>query len=331
MSVPREGTESRRVRLTTIPMKSQEEKSATRLMIAVRVVLCTGLVGAVVGAYLDVLPGHSALPFTGRATSWAHDRRTGALQQEFTQLGPTHDWAGQYYRGRGLGGTSLFVAPDNGYAYTTAGCLGLYGFGGGSIAVTDRGLQFSARIGTRLPSELSSDLVPIRWGPKRLLLPRSEFDELVEDVTWGRVRRGSGPSWCFQRVGDGEFVPGTRPELPEPWNSRLDILDRKFLILEVLPSGDPIDEQDRTYRTTRVRLDAGRSQGIPDPKMVDGYSEEMPLVDNPRFVGCVAYITEVGDNHCFANVFSLRQHPAPQVGWSLVAPGMDVASEFWGE
>lgn len=54
--------------------------------------------------------------------------------QEISTLVPRHPWAGQYYRGDGLGvNIRLLVAPRGGALVTWRGCTGLYGWNWGPV------------------------------------------------------------------------------------------------------------------------------------------------------------------------------------------------------
>src|SRR4030095_1837931 len=49
---------------------------------------------------------------------------------------PKHAWAGDYYRGDGLGvNVSLLIAPEAGFVFTWDGCLGRYDWNYGNVRV----------------------------------------------------------------------------------------------------------------------------------------------------------------------------------------------------
>jgi len=87
---------------------------------------------ALSGAFTPIHADDSAdkLSQTSVAASEAQTKR---IQRELRQL-RSHDWAGEYYFGDGLGvNVSLALAPANGFVFSWHGCLGLYDLNYGDV------------------------------------------------------------------------------------------------------------------------------------------------------------------------------------------------------
>src|SRR5579872_1531294 len=66
----------------------------------------------------------------------SEERKTRILAEIETLK--SHEWAGSYYYGDGLGvNVSLVLAPQNGFVFDWTGCLGLYDLNYGNIVEKD--------------------------------------------------------------------------------------------------------------------------------------------------------------------------------------------------
>src|SRR2546423_2772553 len=82
----------------------------------------------------------------------------------------SHEWAGEYYAGDGLGvNTSLVIAPKSGYVFEWHGCLGLYDRNYGAVTCKNGRIQLSFTFENQRKGfqGIAPELIPISWGPRR--------------------------------------------------------------------------------------------------------------------------------------------------------------------
>src|SRR5262245_7254136 len=145
-----------------------------------------------------------------------YDRRNEYLDAEI-ESGGGPDWAGEYYRGDGLGlNITVRIAPQGGFTFVSAGCLGVYDRNYG--AVVEVGGKLS--LDYELPScecacrRLPRVFVPVRWGERRYLLAESELGDFVNAVNSGfEPCEGLCPAFLRRNRDDESEVFG-QPDLP---------------------------------------------------------------------------------------------------------------------
>lgn len=264
-----------------------------------------GLVPFVVGASLDEAP-----PDEEAAT-----RQREAIRRELSSLG-AHPWAGEYYEGDGLGANiELTLAPKTGVAATWRGCLGLYGANRGRIIERAGRLRFGfeARNGRGFGG-FPDEVLPVRWGGRRYLLPEAEMIEFVNALHHGGEPRDRVHGGFLLATGDERKPVAGLPELPERYRR---MIRREPLVAGVLDARRIVDEKLRygmcivRYRLTLDQgRDAGLTEGVRLKAIVPGNVMEDARVMTTTAMQAVAEI-ERWEADCKAT------GPQPDRSWKL--------------
>ena len=164
------------------------------------------------------------------------------------------DWAGSYYFGDGTGvNISLIIAPDSGFVYTHRGCLGLYGFGCGSVEFDKKNIILHYDIIDGLDTGFSKlPLVPIKWGESSYLIEINKIakyanyaEEILYEIESTKEKRlnsffSSNYDFLLKQVGKQLAISGP-PDIPEWFDPKIDLSDienRKYLIRKELENTD---------------------------------------------------------------------------------------------
>jgi hypothetical protein len=203
-------------------------------------------------------------------SDWGIDPRRERIEAEARLLGPTHPWAGTYYRGDGLGCNELLtIAPGDGYQYTNHGCLGLYGADHGSVALSGGRLVLWASV-LCCPPLQRRELVIVDWGPRRYLVEPRQVLEFANSVN---SRRADAPDELadflgriedrsfYLRVGDEEKPIEGQPTLPTEFD--------RFVLRHPI-EGHVAANRSQANRTSsavegaglEVEVDLGGAQGV---------------------------------------------------------------------
>lgn len=182
----------------------------THLSTAIFAMIC------VVGTLALVPVALSASQETQQPDGAAAEHRQASIREALSKLGP-HPWAGEYYRGDGLGeNISMSLAPDAGVSVIWTGCLGLYGANQGSIVERDGVLALQYEAPNRKGSGGFPDtLRSVHWGERRYLIPDDKRIDFVNDINLGREPRTRPYGRVLLARGDEvKQAPGF-PDLPE--------------------------------------------------------------------------------------------------------------------
>ena len=241
----------------------------------------------------------------------------GRLWAEWVQLVveglPNHPWAGTYYFGDGLGENVILVlAPGAGFFYQRRGCLGLYDWNYGTLAVTNGTirLSFTYRNERGALEGLAPELTPVQWGARHYLIPSDGIREFCNHVNQGWEPRGDMHGLDLLRVGDEKRPVSGVPTVPEEY--RVYLLSAP--VAAEITRVDRVDTQrnaDNTQsRVTTVTLNAGRDKGL-------RVGIELVVV-KPESICEDVRITRVDDTTSEGVVEQTNNDdPEPKKGWRL--------------
>lgn len=193
----------------------------------------------------------------------AVSERREAIASELQQL-QGHAWAAEYYEGDGMGANiSMSLAPQSGVTATLTGCTGLYGSNEGRIQEQPDGrLRFRFnRANARGFGGFPADVMPVRWGARRYLIPDSRMREFVNAINLGHEPR-TRPHGRFLLARGDEAKPVTgMPGLPDRilQTIRHTPLDVGVLNVEPRPDKRVDGFCENRYRVT---VDHGNADGL---------------------------------------------------------------------
>lgn len=175
--------------------------------------------------------------------------RQAAIERDLKRS-PKEAWAGDYYQGDGLGMNVRMLVSPVGVATTWHGCLGLYGANEGSIRVDS---SSSLRFAFNKPNEdkfggFPGQVVPVRWGERRYLIPPDRMQDFVEAINQGFEPRPRGMGMFLLAEGDeGKPVAGL-PSLPQSYLRK--IRDRAVTVRVV--GIKPLPDRTKGYEGTTM-------------------------------------------------------------------------------
>ncbi len=236
--------------------------------------------------------------------------RTKEIRRELRNL-RSHDWAGEYYFGDGLGvNVSLASAPEGGFVFSWQGCLGLYDLNYGDVSFSDGKINLLPKYpNTRNGFEgMATELLPVHWGERHYLIPA---DHVVEFTN--AINAGTEPSSLFGgrsgrfllRRGDEKKTVNGQPSIPDQYLA--------YLLPEPIKSKISSVEQtivQQSRRITSVKLDVGSAEGL---------KQGMELfVHRPSRVYDTAIVTAVSEHSAQAVIEQMElTDPVPSAGWEL--------------
>ncbi|MCA9254402.1 MAG: hypothetical protein KDA33_02140 [Phycisphaerales bacterium] len=198
----------------------------------------------------------------------AYDGRLLQIQNEIQSLSEEHPWAGEYYWGDGLGGNySLAVAPRGGFAFRQTGCLGVYDQQSGALRLCEDGsLQLIFRISdssTATETTREVVLIPVQWGRRCYLIERERILDFWAATRAGVTEPRREPHGRYYlRRGDERKPAKGAPTLPERLRNYGLVAPIHASVTEVIGSEVDVDKYGRRTLRTRVRIDAGASDGL---------------------------------------------------------------------
>jgi hypothetical protein len=222
-------------------------------------------------------------------------KRESAIQNEIDEL-KSHPWAGRYLYGGPFSSFQLTIAPESGFAFSSSGCVGIYGLNYGTVQATDGMLKLVPQEKNRSgdPWGISTELLPVSWGERHYLIPATQILEFINAINAGfepRTRENAS-GWFFLKWGD-EYKPATgRPKLPPEYADYL---------LE-----NPIQAKITSHQETRVEGNAVRSTVIIDVGKAQGVRVGMQFYfQNSLRYYPPAVITVVNDSNSVAELVQI--------------------------
>jgi len=189
--------------------------------------------------------------------------RQKAIEAELERIG-VHAWAGEYSEGDGLGANlRLSLAPQAGIAGTLTGCLGLYDARAGSVEESPGVLKFHLD-GRReqTPWSFPDELVPVRWGERRYLIPPADLMRFVNAIHRGFEPRTDAMGMFLLARGDEKKPADGLPELPEPYRSAIRDVPLDVGVVAVQPAPLQCGKGGFCTRIHRFTVDRGTLDGI---------------------------------------------------------------------
>jgi hypothetical protein len=234
------------------------------------------------------------------------------IRDEIRKLG-SHEWAGEYYLGDGLGANvDLVLAPKSGYVFEWHGCLGLYDRNYGAVTSNDGRIRLSFTF----PNErkgfqgIAEEFVPIAWGERRYLIPADDVVGFCNEVNDGSEPRAAPYGMYLLRQDDEKREVKGFPEVPEKFTPYLLVQPIEAEIIAVGNYTTRPSLGDWKLKDTQVTLNCGKNK-----KLLPGMtlyvvkpndivqSVEVKQVDEER---SEAVMTQIGEDEA-----------APRVGWQL--------------
>ncbi|MEN6405273.1 MAG: hypothetical protein ABFC77_02260 [Thermoguttaceae bacterium] len=234
------------------------------------------------------------------------------IQAELKTL-KTHEWAGEYYEGDGLGeNVSLVLAPKSGFLFEWHGCMGLYDRNYGTVSV-DKGI---IHLAFTFPNErkgfqgIAPEFIPIAWGGRKYLIPTDDMKGFCNDVNDGsEPRKGSWGAYLLRRGDEKKEAEGF-PSVPAEFSH---YLLKQPIEAEIVAVGEYKTRPsvcDWKFKDTPVVLNRGK---------VHGLLKGMKLhVVKPNNVVESVEVTKVEDERSEGVMTQAGEKEAgPQVGWKL--------------
>ena len=245
-----------------------------------------------------------------KASVAASEAQITKIQGELRHL-KSHDWAGEYYFGDGLGvNVSLALAPESGFVFSWHGCLGLYDLNYGDIAFNGGTVKLLFRYpNTRKGFEgIASELLPVRWGERHYLIALDGIVDFTNAINAGtepsRLFGGRSGEFLLRRGDEKKEVSGL-PNLPNEYLSYILREPIKTKISSVLET-----RVQESRRITYVALAAGRAEGL--RKGMELY------VHSPCNIYASAIVTAVDEHSARAVIEQVELTDAtPSINWRL--------------
>ena len=211
---------------------------------------------------------------------------------------------------------SVILAPHSGYVFEWHGCGGVYDRNYGAVASSTGRLQLSftfKRIREGFQG-IAPELVVVRWGARRYLIPADDLIGFCNEVNQGDEPRTDIHGEYLLRLGDENKQAQGSPELPPEYR---DCILSKPVAATVMAVGSPTSRDsiaDWKFLDTKLTLDAGKKQGLK-------VGMELIVVE-PRDLVESVQITSVEDNRAEAIMTQIgEENPGPKAGWRLSTQG----------
>jgi len=201
--------------------------------------------------------------FTPEAAAEESSRRDRILAA--IRKAPDHAWAGDYYQGDGLGvNQSILLGPTGDFVFTWRGCLGVYDRNFGSFRLDGQKIRLTFTYPNQRKGfqGIASELVPIRWGERRYLVPAEEMADFCNAVNTGEEPRDRLHGLFLLRRNDVQVKVDGRPAVPSEYKAWL--LDRP-VSGKVIAIGSARMKEGQAkivFRTTEVKLNVGKREGV---------------------------------------------------------------------
>jgi len=245
-----------------------------------------------------------------RAAEEAGEAKTIAIKREI-ETQPDHAWAGDYYAGDGLGSNiRIVIAPHEGFVFEEHGCLGVYDRNLGSVSEKDGRLTFAFRFTPGARSSIAKEVVPVRWGKRRYLVPVDEMREFCGAVNRGREPRNDAHGLFLLRDGDEKFRVNAFPEVPPEFRKLLTKHRIDGEVVELARITKRASTDDAGFMDTAVAMDIGTQDGVRVGMIL--------YVVRPYRSADSVEILSTETNRCEGIVTqNVRKEQRPQVGWKV--------------
>lgn len=184
--------------------------------------------------------------------------RESVIQNEIDQL-KSHPWAGRYEYGSPVSSFWLTIAPQSGFAFSSSGCVGIYGLNYGSVQEADGLLKLVPEEKNRRGDfwGISTELHLISWGDRLYLVPTTQILTFINAINAGFEPRKTTSGMFFLKWGD-EYKPVVgKPKLPAEYADYL----LQNPIQAKISSHQETRIEGYTVRSTVV-LDVGTARGV---------------------------------------------------------------------
>lgn len=234
------------------------------------------------------------------------------IQAELKTL-KTHEWAGEYYEGDGLGeNVSLLIAPKTGFLFEWHGCMGLYDRNYGAISVDKDVIHLAFTF----PNErkgfqgIAQKFTPIAWGERMYLVPSDDIIGFCNEVNDGSEPRKAGHGSYLLRRGDEKKEVKGFPTIPAKCKTYLLAHPIDVEIVAIGKYTTRPSVCDWKFKDTPVVLNRGK---------VHGLLKGMKLhVVKPNNVVESVEVTKVEEERSEGIMTQAGEKEAgPQVGWKL--------------
>jgi hypothetical protein len=244
-------------------------------------------------------------------------KRESVIQNEIDEL-KSHPWGGRYLYGGPFSSFQLTIAPESGFAFSSSGCMGIYGLNYGTVQATDGLLKLDPQEKNRRgdPWGISTELFLISWGERHYLIPATQILNFINAINAGFEPRKTVSGLFFLKWGD-EYRPVVgKPNLPPEYADYL---------LE-----NPIQARITSHQETRVEGDAVRSTVVLDVGKAQGVRVGMQFYfQNSLRYYPPAVITAVNDSNSVAELVQFlggmeQLSPRPGLPLSTLAGRADL-------
>jgi hypothetical protein len=223
-----------------------------------------------------------------------------------------HQWAGDYYKGDGLGvNVSFAIAPRSGYVFEWHGCLGLYGLNYGSMVCTNGRitLSFTYRNADGFAG-ISPELIPVSWESRHYLVPANDVVGFCNAVNHGLEPRAVAYGSYLLRRGDEKNEATGVPNVPEQYRAYLLARPIEAVITAVGHYTTRPSITTSKFKHTPVTLNAGSKSGL----LV---GMELVVTKPETIVESVLLTIVSTDQAEGIMVQAGEREPGPKVGWRL--------------
>ena len=234
------------------------------------------------------------------------------IQAEIARL-RSHEWAGEYFAGDGLGmNTSLVIAPKAGYVFEWHGCLGLYDRNYGNVTNTNERIRLTFTFENQRKGleGIAPELIVISWESRRYLVATDDVVKFCNSVNGGREPRNQIHGSYLLRQGDEEKAVTGFPKVPEKYEDYLlaKPIDATIVAVGSYTTRPMIDES--RFKDTPVTLDVGTRQGL-------RVGMELAVTEPPHVWESVR-VTKVDETRSEAIMTQIgEEEPGPRAGWRL--------------
>ncbi|MBX3414701.1 MAG: hypothetical protein KF708_18580 [Pirellulales bacterium] len=243
----------------------------------------------------------------------AAKERFATVRQELKTL-DDHPWAGEYYKGDGKGLVVwLAIAPKSGFVFEWNSCLGPVDRNYGAVHESKGQLKldFTFEKNDSGHQVITTELVPVRWGPRRYLVIGSNVIGFCNQVNSGREPRDDMYGLVSLRLGDEKLKVTGLPDVPEKYRPYL--LDRP-IDAEIIAVGEATSKPglaNTVFRFTPVTVNKGTDDGL-----LAGMEF---LVTSPNQVFNRVHIKSQAPDHSEGVIMQLvdKHTVFPTVGWKL--------------